>query len=205
MAFLSTAWLSGYLATASVRRVFGRIYHHLSTDLEHGPLSSGHHHPTPRINKMSTNAVNTKPPNILVYNGSGDEKGEDFQLTKDVLSHILDRNSYVVYHIDDEKVLHHPWSKNSVLLLIHNTKTINKPIIRHFEQYLENGGSILSVGCDQNLSGLLDGVKVTPLDLKSSENCTVEIRTDRLDVTMNQMDVPCAPFFFEGLGIRSGL
>ncbi|XP_031554361.1 biotin--protein ligase-like [Actinia tenebrosa] len=201
MAFLSTAWLSGYVATTLVRRAFSRFYRHLTTtELEHRPLSDIHYQPS-RITRMSTNAVKTKPPNILVYAGSGEEGGRDFEFIKDVLSRILDRNSYVVYQIDDDKVLHHPWSKNSVLLLIHNTQTIQKPILRKFEEYLVNGGSILSVGCKdhENLSGLLGGVTLKPLDLKCSDDCTVEIITDRLDIPLNQVDIPSEPFFFEGM------
>jgi hypothetical protein len=150
---------------------------------------------------MTTNTATTKPPNVLVYTGTGDAERKNFERIKDELLNVLNRDSYVIYQVDDQQVLEHPWSKNSVLLLIDYNQTIEKPIIREFKQYLDDGGNILGLSCgnNQNMSGLLQGIVAKPFGLNSSEDCPVEIRTDRLDFQKDQIDVSCEPFFFEGI------
>uniref|UniRef100_T1J4N2 BPL/LPL catalytic domain-containing protein n=1 Tax=Strigamia maritima TaxID=126957 RepID=T1J4N2_STRMM len=87
-----------------------------------------------------TNMALTKPPNILVYC-----KPADFIDVKKTILKVVNSDRYVVYHLQDSKILDgNIWADNVELLIVKKTKMETK-IATQFLKYYENGGKVFSI------------------------------------------------------------
>lgn len=189
MSILGGSWLTGYFVTSLTKRFTSQ---ESSTSSNRSDLIDAI-----RSNKMSNSTLSTfatKPPNILVYTEIVD-KNRNFDVVRSQLGKVVSPDSYTIYALDDRKVLEHPWSKNSVLLIIYNNILIEDNIMNEFKSYMENGGSILSVGTGG--SKLVDGVELRELH-SSARTLNIDVKSESLNLQERVLVLDCEPFYFAG-------
>uniref|UniRef100_A0A803YP92 Holocarboxylase synthetase n=1 Tax=Meleagris gallopavo TaxID=9103 RepID=A0A803YP92_MELGA len=76
-----------------------------------------------------------KPPNILIYVGSGTAK-VGFEQVKSVIQECVDTDSYTIYQLHEEQVLKAPWIDNSLLLIIATERPISEKNQKQFMKFL---------------------------------------------------------------------
>jgi len=196
MSFLGGCWLTGYFVTSITKRF---SLHSSRENRIPSSLSKKNSPTATTTRKMSTNVLSsftTKPPNILVYTGTVDKEA-NFDTVRDQLCNVVSPDSYTVYSLDDHKVLEHPWSKNSVLLIIYSKIQIKDDIMNEFKLYVQNGGCILSVG--RGGRHLVDGVESREFELHQLSNtCKIDVETESLNVQEREFEVDCEPFYYSG-------
>jgi len=99
---------------------------------------------SPAASSERRSAVNSKPPNILVYCGKKDS-GRLFSGVRSVISQCVNTDRYVVYHLKHEQVLSTPWQDNTALLVIASEKVYDG-VDREFLRFFLCGGMLLSFG-----------------------------------------------------------
>ena len=141
MPFFSASWFSGSLLTSLVRKTLTLT---LCTSVNR---QNFHWNiwPPATTRRMSYLNEFSKPPNVLIYTGSGSQGLERYNIIKGALLPLLNRDSYVTYQLDAEKVLTDPWSENSVLLVLATNETLEREMDEYFAEFLVNGGKILSL------------------------------------------------------------
>ncbi|NXF74899.1 BPL1 ligase, partial [Sclerurus mexicanus] len=85
-----------------------------------------------------------KPPNVLIYLGSGAAK-EKLEQVRSILRECIDTESYTIYQLHQEQVLRDPWIDNSLLLVIATEEPISEGHHKQFLKYLSKGGKILGL------------------------------------------------------------
>ncbi|XP_038059419.1 biotin--protein ligase-like [Patiria miniata] len=85
--------------------------------------------------------VSRKPPNLLVYTGSDDTDKSRYKSSVAFLEKFLHRDRYVIYHLEQEQALKHPWAENCKLLLLMTGKEpIPENTLKKFTDYVKSGG-----------------------------------------------------------------
>ena len=94
-----------------------------------------------------------KPPNILIYTSKVDS-ARNFERVKAAIEQVVDKDSYVIYHLKYEEVDTTPWMDNTSLLVLvsRSKRTDDCPA---FLKYFQGGGKILGLGSgfDSSLIG----------------------------------------------------
>lgn len=140
---------------------------------------------------MSPTAV--KPPNVLIYTGDDYEQSDHdkFKKTKDVLGQCLHRDKYVIYQLQHNHILTHPWKENTSLLVLATDQKLEQPLKDTIDDYVQNGGRLLSVCSEYTLGATTQsaGVKMVFQDVNMCTNFDSSVKT---------LHVNCLDAVFEG-------
>ncbi|XP_060941960.1 biotin--protein ligase isoform X3 [Limanda limanda] len=85
---------------------------------------------------------NNKPPNVLVYTDGCQER---FQTVFQVLSECIDMENHVIYHLQPQQALSHPWMENTRLLVVAEEEALTPQLQTRFLTYLSQGGRVLGL------------------------------------------------------------
>ncbi|XP_053297434.1 biotin--protein ligase isoform X1 [Pleuronectes platessa] len=85
---------------------------------------------------------NNKPPNVLVYTDGCQER---FQTVCQVLSECIDMENHVIYHLQPQQALSHPWMDNTRLLVVAEEEALTPQLQTRFLTYLSQGGRVLGL------------------------------------------------------------
>ncbi|NXJ15215.1 BPL1 ligase, partial [Odontophorus gujanensis] len=128
-----------------------------------------------------------KPPNVLIYVGSGTAK-VDFEQVRTVIQECIDTDSYTIYHLHEEQVLKAPWIDNSLLLIIATEKPISEKNQKQFMKFLSEGGKILGLSS----SFTFDGIQIKRKDkLKKTVHELVVSKMDSTEIKLNLLISGC--------------
>ncbi|XP_065597819.1 biotin--protein ligase [Cyrtonyx montezumae] len=124
-----------------------------------------------------------KPPNVLIYVGSGTAK-VDFEQVRTVIQECIDTDSYTIYQLHEEQVLKAPWIDNSLLLIIATEKPISEKNQKQFMKFLSRGGKILGLSSSFTFNGIQikrkDRLKKTVHELVVSKMDSTEMKLNLL-------------------------
>ncbi|XP_031468522.1 biotin--protein ligase [Phasianus colchicus] len=128
-----------------------------------------------------------KPPNILIYVGSGTAK-VSFEQVKSVIQECVDTDSYAIYQLHEEQVLKAPWIDNSLLLIIATERPISEKNQKQFMKFLSKGGKILGLSS----SFTFDGIQIKRKDkLKRTVHELVVSKMDSTEMKLNLLITGC--------------
>ncbi|XP_021260955.1 biotin--protein ligase isoform X2 [Numida meleagris] len=137
-----------------------------------------------------------KPPNILIYVGSGTAK-VDFEQVKSIIQECIDTDSYTIYQLHEEQVLKAPWIDNSLLLIIATEKPISEKNQKQFMKFLSKGGKILGLSS----SFTFDDIQIKRKDkLKKTVHELLVSKPDSTEIKLNLLISGC---IFE-VGMKEG-
>ncbi|XP_027557547.1 biotin--protein ligase isoform X2 [Neopelma chrysocephalum] len=94
-----------------------------------------------------------KPPNVLIYLGSG-KATVKFEQLRSILQECVDAESYTIYQLHQEQVLRDPWIDNSLLLVIATEEPISEVTHKQFMKFLCKGGKILGLSSSFAFGGV---------------------------------------------------
>lgn len=195
MPFLSFSWFSGSLITLLVRRS-ALIWSNTLTKRQNLSLKIQH-------SGITTNMAGTaipKPPNVLIYSGDGTHGLEKYKEVRSILSSLLNRDSYVTYKLDEDKVVTDPWSDNTALLVLASGNSpMAMEVHKSFRTYLTNGGKILSL-CTSFCPKPLDMKQLVP----NRDHEVLSIKTTKFfDQSFNNsLDCVMGGHYYEGMNIH---
>lgn len=98
--------------------------------------------------EQNESGVTAKPPNVIIY-------AED-QRKDEVMNFLLQNiavDSYAIYHINTDQVLKDPWQDNVALLVIAHENVIKPDVVKTFIDFVESGGTLISLYSDFNMLG----------------------------------------------------
>ncbi|KAJ0062184.1 hypothetical protein NL108_017421, partial [Boleophthalmus pectinirostris] len=123
--------------------------------------------------------IGSKPPNILVYTGTSQER---FQIIQKVLSKCINMNKYMIYQLTPAQALGDPWLDNCRLLVVaEEEEALSAHLQTRFLTYLSGGGRVLGLAsrlCPAGVSlGRLEGEgRVDTLSFTREDSSTVQLR-----------------------------
>ena len=94
-------------------------------------------------------SVDPKPPNVLVYDGSGDKSDKNFQTLRGCIHQFLDcSDRYTLYPLTHKDIVQSiPWADNAAALMINcEVKDIDTSVQTAFIDFVKNGGQLLAFG-----------------------------------------------------------
>nr|XP_019962192.1 PREDICTED: biotin--protein ligase [Paralichthys olivaceus] len=94
---------------------------------------------------------NNKPPNVLVYTDGCQER---FQTVCQVLSECINMENHVIYHLQPQQALSHPWLENTMLLVVAEEEALTPQLQTCFLTYLSQGGRVLGLASTLCPAGL---------------------------------------------------
>ncbi|XP_051500158.1 biotin--protein ligase isoform X2 [Apus apus] len=128
-----------------------------------------------------------KPPNVLIYLGSGTTKVK-FEQVKSILQECIDADSYTIYQLREEQVLKAPWTDNSLLLIIATEEPISEENYKQFMKFLSKGGKILGFSS----SFTCDGIQIKRKNkLKKTVHELVVSKMDSTEIQLNLLLSGC--------------
>nr|XP_033805707.1 biotin--protein ligase isoform X2 [Geotrypetes seraphini]XP_033805708.1 biotin--protein ligase isoform X2 [Geotrypetes seraphini]XP_033805709.1 biotin--protein ligase isoform X2 [Geotrypetes seraphini]XP_033805710.1 biotin--protein ligase isoform X2 [Geotrypetes seraphini] len=103
-------------------------------------------HETCLASHLETANLKGKPPNILLYVGSGttatEARAEQIKL---VLMECIASECYVIYSLAEEQVLTAPWLENCLLLVVAAEEPLSEDVQQRFLSYVAKGGKVLGL------------------------------------------------------------